>query len=199
MEENEEEEQGWYSVWAQPSPADEPAGLRPAMLQLRTLFEGPLFEPHVTVLGVQKEKVHLRDASKCLRAACRSLRPFTCRLTRVECGQTFFQCVYMLVEPSQEVMEANKHVQNIFSNPNSVEAVCLEKNDYMPHLSLLYGDLTPENKEKAKKLVEDECSLDLCNTQFRVSSLCLYSTDTNDKLLASWRKIAEYPLEVDNI
>eukprot|EP00250_Pteridium_aquilinum_P014949 c22299_g1_i1 orf=476-1099(-) len=186
------EEQGWYSVWAQPSSADEPRGLRPAMVHLRTLFQGPPFEPHVTVLGVGTHKLSLRHATLSLQKACRDLPPFTCRLTRPACGNTFYQCVYMLVDGSPEVVEANKLVEGIFETSHTTN---MEKPCYMPHLSLLYGDRTDEEKEKAKLLVEENYGPDLCDTEFRVSSLCLYSTDINDKLLTSWKKVAEYPLE----
>lgn len=67
---------------------------------------------------------------------------------------------------------------------------------YMPHLSLVYAaDLSAEEKEKAKRVVEGKFGPQLCETQFLVSSLCLYSTDTSDKLLTTWKKVAEYPLE----
>ncbi|MCO5601543.1 hypothetical protein L7F22_055666 [Adiantum nelumboides] len=96
------DELGWYSVWAQPSPTEEPSGLRPAMLHLRSLFQAPAFEPHVTVLGVGTQMFSLEQASLSLRTVCRTLPFFTCRLTRASCGNTFYQCVYMLVDPSRE-------------------------------------------------------------------------------------------------
>ena len=65
----------------------------------------------------------------------------------------------------------------------------------MPHLSLYYGDLAQANKEKAVGLVEAEFGNTLCEKEFIVSSLCLYSTDTSDKSLKSWKKVAEFPLD----
>ncbi|KAI5061010.1 hypothetical protein GOP47_0024122 [Adiantum capillus-veneris] len=182
------DELGWCSVWAQPSSVEEPPGLRPAMLHLRTLFQAPAFEPHVTVLGVGTQKLSLEQASLSLRAACRSLPPFTCRLTRPSCGNTFYQCVYMLVDPSHEVLQANKLVQGVFETQQSNQV-------YMPHMSLLYADLTADDKEKARLLVEENYGSQLCETEFLVSSLSLYSTDINDKALTSWKKVAEFPLE----
>ncbi|KAL5997708.1 hypothetical protein ACLOJK_008638 [Asimina triloba] len=64
---------------------------------------------------------------------------------------------------------------------------------YMPHMSLLYGDLTDEEKEK---IVERAKSLDpeICNLSFEVSYLTLYESDTDDLTLKSWRKVADIEL-----
>lgn len=62
---------------------------------------------------------------------------------------------------------------------------------YMPHLSLLYGDLTEEEKKKAQEkanILDDTIS----GLSFPVTRLALYKTDTEDKTLKSWEKIAEY-------
>ena len=80
---------------------------------------------------------------------------------------------------------------HIKANPKST-VFCLS--DFMPHLSLYYGDLAQESKEKAIGLVEAEFRHAVCEKEFIVSSLCLYSTDTSDKSLKSWKKVAEFPL-----
>jgi hypothetical protein len=60
----------------------------------------------------------------------------------------------------------------------------------MPHLSLLYGDLTEEEKKKAeeKANILDETIRSL---SFQVTRLALYKTDPKDKTLKSWEKIVE--------
>jgi 2'-5' RNA ligase len=59
---------------------------------------------------------------------------------------------------------------------------------YMPHVSLLYGDLTDEEKEAARKKVE-EMDSELSGLQFEISELVLYRTDTEDKSLESWELV----------
>jgi hypothetical protein len=64
----------------------------------------------------------------------------------------------------------------------------------MPHLSLLYGTLTEDEKNKAREKanVLDE-SIDGLN--FQISRLALWKTDRKDKgTLESWRQIAECSL-----
>lgn len=65
---------------------------------------------------------------------------------------------------------------------------------YMPHLSILYADLTDEEKKKAQ---ERAVALDesLSGLSFQISRLALYKTDTEDKTLKSWEKMAECNLE----
>ena len=63
----------------------------------------------------------------------------------------------------------------------------------MPHLSLLYADLTDDEKQKAQERANilDES---ISSLSFPVSCLALYKTDTEDKTLKSWEKIAECSL-----
>lgn len=63
----------------------------------------------------------------------------------------------------------------------------------MPHLSLLYGDLSDEEKQKAQERVN---AIDnaLAGLTFEITRVALYKTDTEDKTLKSWEKIAECTL-----
>jgi hypothetical protein len=65
-----------------------------------------------------------------------------------------------------------------------------------PHLSLLYGYLTEEEKRKARELVGalDES---ITSLSFPITRLALYKIDYKDTTLKSWEKIAEYPLRIN--
>lgn len=60
----------------------------------------------------------------------------------------------------------------------------------MPHLSLLYGDLSDEDKKKAQERANslDETAGKLT---FPITRLVLYKTDPEDKTCESWEKIDE--------
>ncbi|KAL6215766.1 hypothetical protein ACLB2K_015194 [Fragaria x ananassa] len=66
-----------------------------------------------------------------------------------------------------------------------------------PHLSLLYGNLTGEERRKAQEKVTilDES---ITSMSFPITRLALYKTDYRDKRLKSWEKIAEYTLQYFN-
>lgn len=64
---------------------------------------------------------------------------------------------------------------------------------YMPHMSILYGDLTDEEKKKAE---EKANILDpsLTGLSFPIDRLVLVISDTEDKTCKSWKKVSQYDL-----
>eukprot|EP00262_Sarcandra_glabra_P010154 TRINITY_DN25084_c0_g1_i1.p1 TRINITY_DN25084_c0_g1~~TRINITY_DN25084_c0_g1_i1.p1 ORF type:complete len:197 (+),score=12.17 TRINITY_DN25084_c0_g1_i1:214-804(+) len=168
-----------YSVWAMPA-EDVKERLKKVMEKLRGEFGGPEFEPHITVVGAIR--LTKKDALEKLKSACEGLKSYTAHINTVSRGDYFYQCVYLLVDPTPEVMEASAHCTSHFGYTNS--------SPYMPHLSLLYGDLTNEEKERAQERVKfhDES---ICDLSFNISCLALYKTDTEDKTLKSWEKVAD--------
>lgn len=172
-----------YSVWALP-PEDVSNRARKLMTTLRSEFGGPEFEPHVTVVGAIS--LSPEDALEKFRSACKGVKPYTANGKGVSTGTFFYQCVFLLLEATPQVVEASDHCCGHlgYNRPSS----------YMPHMSLLYADLTDEEKKKAQERANalDES---LGNLNFTISRLALYKTDTEDKTLKSWEKVDEYNLE----
>ncbi|PKA64623.1 Cyclic phosphodiesterase [Apostasia shenzhenica] len=164
----------FFSVWALP-PADAKERLKALMSSLRSDFGGPVFEPHITVV----DAIRLRrdDAVNRLRTAAATIKSYTARVSAVALGGFFYQCVYLLIDPSQEVVEASSHFCAHFGYRRSTP--------YMPHVSLIYGDLSDEEKEIARKRAE-ELDGGICGLTFEISSLALCRTDTGDKTTKSW-------------
>ncbi|KAG0492981.1 hypothetical protein HPP92_006379 [Vanilla planifolia] len=166
-----------YSVWALPL-ADVKDRLKFLMSSLRCEFGGPSFEPHITVVG--DLRLRRNDAIASLRSAASSLKPYKARVASVGCGNIFYQCVYLLIDPSPEVVETSARCCSHFGYERSTP--------YMPHLSLIYGELSDEEKEKARRRAE-ELDGEICGLTFEVSSLALYKTNTEDKTTESWEMI----------
>nr|CAD1824119.1 unnamed protein product [Ananas comosus var. bracteatus] len=165
-------------------PEDVRGRLKGLMATLRSEFGGPAFDPHITVVGATR--LHPAAAVEMLRSAAAALSPYPARVASVARGGFFYQCVYLLIDPSPEVVEASAHCCRHFGYQSSTP--------YMPHLSLLYGDLTDEEKERARRRVE-ELDKEICGLSFQISELALYKTDTEDKSLASWEKVEVCHLE----
>lgn len=91
-----------YSVWAQPPEDDVAPRLRKLMETLRSEFGGPKFEPHVTILGAIE--LTEEEAAKRFKAACDGLRTYTATVDRVATGTFFYQCVFLLLHPTAEVI-----------------------------------------------------------------------------------------------
>ncbi|KAH6790271.1 RNA ligase/cyclic nucleotide phosphodiesterase family protein [Perilla frutescens var. frutescens] len=179
----EEVERDVYSVWALPQEELTPR-LKKLMDGLRSEFGGPEFEPHVTVVGaISLTESEARDR---FNKACESLKSYTATVEKVATGTFFYECVFLLLHPTPEVVEASAHCCAHFGFKNSTP--------YMPHLSLLYGDLTDEEKKSAQeKAYSLDESIDTLN--FQISRLALCKTDTEDKTCKSWEKVAECQLK----
>uniref|UniRef100_A0A2C9U6G2 Cyclic phosphodiesterase n=1 Tax=Manihot esculenta TaxID=3983 RepID=A0A2C9U6G2_MANES len=95
-----------YSVWAVP-PEDVADRLKKLMDGLRSEFGGPQFQPHVTVVGAIR--LTEQDALEKFRSACDGLKAYTATVDRVATGIFFYQCVYLLLHPTPEVVEASEH------------------------------------------------------------------------------------------
>ncbi|KAJ3703986.1 hypothetical protein LUZ61_007691 [Rhynchospora tenuis] len=166
-----------YSVWALPPESVRPR-LKSLMSGLRAEYGGPEFEPHITVVGAIR--LTPESALEMIRSATSGLRPYKAKVTSVSRGTFFYQCVYLLIEPTKEVVEASADCCVHFGYQSSTP--------YMPHLSLLYQDLTDEEKDEAVKKAE-ELDKEICGLEFEISEFALYKTDTEDKSLKSWEKI----------
>ncbi|KAL6655955.1 hypothetical protein ACP70R_006781 [Stipagrostis hirtigluma subsp. patula] len=152
-----------YSVWALP-PEPARGRLRRVMAALRAAYGGPAFEPHLTVVGA----IRLRRSSavEALRAAAAGLRPYTARVAGDRRGG-FFRRVYLLMEPTAEVMAASDHCCGHFGYQRPTP--------YRPHVSLIYRDWTKEEEAEARKKVV-ELDQDIRDLQFEISELALYTT-----------------------
>lgn len=166
-----------YSVWALPDDETEPR-FRKLMEALRSEFSGPRFDPHVTVVGATS--LTAEEAKKMFESACDGLKAYTATVDRVSTGTFFYQCVFLLLKSTPEVMKAGEHCKNHFK--------CSTTTPYMPHLSLLYAELDEGKKKAREKAYTLDNSLD--GLSFRLNRLALCKTDTEDKTLESWEKVA---------
>ncbi len=91
---------GMYSVWAIPPDCILPS-LHSVMTQLSERYAGPPFQPHVTVLGAHP--VLRSKAQQSLQQLCATTLPYTFKVTGVTTDLKFHQCVYLTMEPTQEV------------------------------------------------------------------------------------------------
>lgn len=172
-----------YSVWGLPQEDLKPR-LKKLMEALRSEFGGPEFEPHVTVVGAIR--LTETEALDKFKKACHGLKGYTAKVEKVATGTFFYQCVYLLLHATPEVVGSSDHCCGHFGYMRSTS--------YMPHLSLLYGDLSDQEKKKAeqKAYILDE---NIGNLELEISRLALYKTDTEDKSLKFWEKVAECNLE----
>lgn len=165
-----------YSIWLMPTGAVRD---RLALLidELGHEFSSPLFPPHVTLIGGLSDNEE-KLAAETHELATR-LHPYTMQLGAVDYLEEFYRALFVRVEKTPAVLDANTHARTFFHHEDGLA--------YMPHLSLLYGYFPVEVKEKIIARIGKQ--LDLC---FDVTSLYLYSTlgETKD-----WYRVDEFPLQ----
>ncbi|CAN1847300.1 Cyclic phosphodiesterase [Linum perenne] len=176
---DDDKKKNFYSVWAVP-PDDVKDRLNKLMDGLRSEYGGPVSQPHITLVGAIS--LTEQEAISKFRSASQGVKAYT---ATVDCVSPRNHCLYLLLHSTAEAEEASSHCSGHFGYKRSIP--------YMPHLSLLYGDLTEEEKAAAQeKTVQLHDSIN--SLSFPISRLELWKTDTEDKSLKSWVKISDYSL-----
>ncbi|XP_010449443.1 PREDICTED: cyclic phosphodiesterase-like [Camelina sativa] len=181
QEAEEEEEKAMYSVWAVPE-GEVDDRFRRVMEGLRSEFGGPLFDPHLTLVGPLPYKLTASEAKRMFKAACEGFKAYPATVDQVSAGTSHFQCIYLSLRHTVEVMNAAGHFMAHFKP--------MTGKFYVPHMSILYGDLTDGEKKNAlEKAYALDPSLDGLN--FRINRVALWITDAD---VGSWVKIDEHNL-----
>jgi 2'-5' RNA ligase len=164
-----------YSLWLMPT-GEVRQRLAGAILDLSREYAAPAFEPHVTLAGGIVGSV--REVAAKMRDLARRIPPFPVRLAEVDGLDDYFRCLFVRVATTHPLMEANKAGREAFH--------LRQQPTFMPHLSLLYGDL-PSNV-KGRIIASLGRRLEL---EFKVRSLHLYLIKGAP---AAWRRVASFGL-----
>jgi 2'-5' RNA ligase len=140
-------------------------------------YEGPFFEPHVTLLGFlpgTKEEILAHSLT-----LAKTLQPFDIRLTDLGYQDTYFHCLYVNVDVTVGIMEAHSQARKVFQSSRSSE--------FTPHLSLLYGDYSREIKDRIVSSLEKDLLL-----RFAITDIHLIHAESEDP--KHWTKIQRFQL-----
>lgn len=162
-----------YSLWLMPS------GVAFDQLSqiIRTIgraHRAPVFAPHVTFLGglPKKESIIIARTEK----LCAMLQPYTIRLRGIEYGEEYFRCLYYRVEKTTELDRGYARACNIFE---------VSPEQFVPHVSLMYGDISRALKEKALTAIQPPTNA------FTVEHLDLVLTNG---VVEAWRTVRRFAL-----
>jgi hypothetical protein len=149
--------------------------------ELAETLGSPVFEPHVTLLSnlAGTEAEHVRRTE----TLAQRLHPLPIVLTAPSYGKAYFQCVFLPVEQTSQIVAANRTANEIFDGVAQ---------SYFPHLSLVYG-VFPE----ARKLeVVARLPASLC-TAFDAAAVHLIKADSNDP--QDWRELVAVPTTATSV
>ena len=148
--------------------------LKNVIYTLSNDFGGPIFEPHVTLvssfLGSEKELLQKTEIIS------KTIKPFEIFFSHIGYIDNFFRSLFLIVKVSIELKLAR-------------EIACKElnwtDNDYMPHLSIAYGDYDKKKKERMISTV------DIMPNRFLVDHIFLAH---NDEIRLEWNVIRRFKL-----
>ena len=162
-----------YSIWLMPSGVVKEQLIH-IIKELSINYGGPVFEPHITLissfLGNKEELLQRTEklASK--------ITPFGLKLRGIKYLNEFFHSFFLDVELTNDLKQARSAGLELFT--------CNE-NEYRPHMSLAYGDITVPKKEKMKK------GLSKLPGEFNVDNFFLAH---NNESKLKWCVIQGFPL-----
>lgn len=138
-------------------------------------YEGPSFVAHVTLLA------HIRDDEATVlhkaEEIARSAAPFTLTLGDIGHEQVFFRALYIRMEETEQADALHQEARKVFAMPST--------DVYMPHLSLLYSNMSEEQKIPIIETLQYPKG-----ESFLVDRVCVYETNGGAE---SWKKIKEIP------
>ncbi|XP_004289556.1 PREDICTED: uncharacterized protein LOC101295378 [Fragaria vesca subsp. vesca] len=174
-----------YSIWAIPT-AEVSLRIKKVMEGLKTEFGGPEIEPHIPVVG--SIRMTDEDVLDKFRSLCsKNFHAYQAKVNLVVTTNFYHQCVSLLIDTSPEAYSQLDYTTGISNGHFGFHA------NGRPYLSLLYGNLTEEEKRKA---VEKVSILDesIASLSFTIAKLALYKIKYKDTTLKYWEKIADYTL-----
>ena len=167
-----------YSIWILPP---EPVfdRLTQIIAQISKQYSTPYFDPHVTLLG----DLTLREEEMVAttQQLTNFLKPFTLTLTTAGYLNEYFKSLFITVEETEELMEAHQKARTLFNRAQDPK--------FFPHLSLMYGNFSPEIKEK----ILSEIGKDFQIT-FEVNDMYLTLCSSNIAL-KDWRKLVQFTFQ----
>ena len=155
-----------YSLWIEPPPY--------IAMRFNSLIEalarehaGPLFTSHITLLGsISGDLDELKAHASKLSSASGN---FEVRLESLGHEDDHYRCLYLLAEPSSELLSLRHEAERVFVGSRDVP---LASEIFKPHMSILYGNI---NQEAKANLINTLGSALGCN--FRAEGVSLYKTD----------------------
>ncbi|MDX1637661.1 MAG: 2'-5' RNA ligase family protein [Balneolaceae bacterium] len=159
-----------YSLWLRPF-GDIAYSLQERIKKLSKKHNTPVFEPHVTLLGsLQMGKTELIQLTDTLAAY---LHPFDILLTRAGYMDTYYQSLFVYAEKSDVLINARQTAERLFD--------IQPEQEFIPHLSLLYGNLDRNKKERILNVMGREFHI-----RFSVHNVLLINTTGEP---SEWEKV----------
>lgn len=148
-----------YSIWLLPH-TDKHKELAQLMLNLGRERDGPCFSPHITLFaGVHGSEKELITKTSELAT---KMKVLSVKTSTVETQDSFYKSLYLKIVETRSLLDSRQHAETLFHPLMLDETEDLKHaNDFMPHLSLLYGSQSEQLKKQIIASLKDKTRLDL--------------------------------------
>lgn len=164
-----------YFLWLKPSGSD----FRQLLALVNSIghkYGTPLFEPHITLLSglLGSEK----DIESKVFQLSTHFSPFTAHCSNIDWSDDYFRCLCVKVKKDPVLITLYEQARKLIPHE--------KKNDFEPHISLMYGKLPHKTKQELATDLEKKYPEHLL-----IDRLSLYRCSGPPE---SWRLVKEYPL-----
>ncbi len=170
-----------YAIWYEPTQIiyDE---LKKIISDLSKQYNSSIFEPHITLLpgGCELDKKVVVEK---LKNIVRKTKPFETTFGKLNQLDEYFKSIFIEVEKTKDLIN---FANNIQKEVNGVIA-----QNYAPHLSILYGQIPNDEKEKTIKLLGRNYT-----KSFTLNKVDIIEYEFN-QLPETWKKIASIELQYE--
>ncbi len=166
-----------YTIWLLPLEESVKNYLASVVKDLAQNFQGPEFEPHATLLGDQQ--FSLEEITNKSTQLAKNCKPFTVQTGSVEYSTTYYQCVFVRLKPTPELMSLYDETKKVLglTNPSV----------FMPHISLFYGNIP---YVKRQEIID---SLNFQPQSFTINSFTI--TPGGENPPSEWKHLAAIPFQ----
>lgn len=162
-----------YSIWLMPTGEayDKFASI---IKQLAKQYSAPLFQPHITLLGeIIGSEEEIIERTQQLASVQKSFR---ITLQALDYQDYYFRTLFVKAKLNKSLQTLHNRAKELFNMQDIPQ--------YMPHLSLLYGNFSQSVKNKIIETIGRDFS-----EQFIVDKIHLFKTDGE---VGSWYKVQLY-------
>mmetsp|Transcript_15962 Transcript_15962/g.23478 ORF Transcript_15962/g.23478 Transcript_15962/m.23478 type:complete len:196 (+) Transcript_15962:68-655(+) len=174
-----------HSLWMCPRDGASKDAYSSIIANTASILNSFVYPPHVTLVAAMMTDAD--DVVRRTKELAKELAPYDFEFDTLEMRDAYFQSIYARLKQTPQVMQANATARKFFLERQSDP-------EYMPHLSLVYGDFGADEKETKlipalqKKLLTNKKA----TSSFRVDAIEVWSTQGDVK---DWYLVTTIPLE----
>ena len=132
-----------YSIWLIPE-KDTRSRFRDVILRLSKKLKSPTFLPHCTLYG--RLNIPIGKIIQAVDHLSKSIDQFSTIAKKLKTGKTKWKSLYLTIEKKEEMEKSYNYCKKLF----------LSRRNYLfdPHISIAYGNFTPEKLHYATKGID---------------------------------------------